>query len=157
MAMDIKVKLESTLETITLPDGSTKPAIENQKSTGGAGHVADVGIAGVWTSQVFTASGTLGSISVPSGAIAVSVKFNDTGSSILTKIGVSISANNTTEAEAAIDALFAGSAADAEQVDINDKLEMSFNPTNSSTLIAWKSTGTDTGTNDVIVSYKVQA
>lgn len=55
---DVKIKLESTTETITLPDGSTKPATENQKGTGGDAHVNADGPAGdLWT-KTLTIDGT---------------------------------------------------------------------------------------------------
>lgn len=41
---DSRIKLESTTETITLPDGTTKPATENQKGTDGSGHVLSVSV-----------------------------------------------------------------------------------------------------------------
>ena len=39
MATNSKMMAESTTATITLGDGTTKPALENLKSTNGAGHV----------------------------------------------------------------------------------------------------------------------
>ncbi len=121
----------------------------------GAEQVIDIGLSGAWSSQVFTASGTIGSVSVPANAIDVIIHFSDTGASILKKLGVVIGPYTVAEADVAITSMFAGNVGTAHQVKINDLLSLSFKADINTTLVAWKSTEADTGTNDVIISWKV--
>lgn len=137
-----------------------KKLVSDGLFVGGAVNVArPEDIIGIWYSQTYTsgfkASGSIQSKSIPAGIIGLKIQFKDEGASILNTLGYTVGSYTESEADTEITALLAGTAGAAERISIGDSEKRSVPEAANATLIAWKSTGIDSGNNAVIISWKV--